>query len=191
MDYIKKLVGDRIFLSPIVNSEDEIEKFTKWMNDFQVTDYTGRTSQIINYLGEKEFLENASKESSKYSFDIVDLTSNQLIGTVSFDKIDWITRKATLGIFIGDPDYRSHGYGTEAIKLLLDYGFNYLNLNSVQLELLGVNERAHKCYYKCGFKDVGRYREAAYLNGKYYDKCLMDILKSDFNEECIRNKNVK
>ena len=106
-------------------------------------------------------------------------------------KIKSIERSAELGIFIGDEAYRSNGFGAEAIKLILEYGFKYLNLHSIKLDLLSVNERAHKCYLKCGFKDKGVDRDAIYLNGKYYDKLHMDILENEFTGEYIRNKNVK
>ena len=56
MMYFKKLVGDRIYLSPKGVSDEEIEKFTEWMNDFQVTDYTGRSGQITTLVGEKDWL---------------------------------------------------------------------------------------------------------------------------------------
>ncbi len=62
MKYLKKLIGERIYLSPKGSSEEEIQKFAEWMNDFQVTDYTGRTSQITTYASEKEYLENAEKD---------------------------------------------------------------------------------------------------------------------------------
>ena len=75
--------------------------------------------------------------------------------------------------------------------MILEYGFKYLNLHSIKLDLLSVNERAHKCYLKCGFKDTGVDRDAIYLNGKYYDKLHMDILENEFTGEYIRNKNVK
>lgn len=155
MKYFKKLVGDRIYLAPKGASEEEIEKFTEWMNDFQVTDYTGRTSQIMTYANEKEYLENVGKNTDKRTFNIVSLEDDKLVGTVGLEKINWIERSAVLGIFIGDNDFRSNGYGTEAIKLLLEYGFRYINLHSIRLDLLSVNERAHKCYLKCGFKDTG------------------------------------
>lgn len=61
MNYFKKLVGERIYLSPKGVSEVEIEKFTEWMNDFQVTDYTGRSGQITALVGEKEWLENSAR----------------------------------------------------------------------------------------------------------------------------------
>ena len=190
MKYFKKLVGDRIYLAPKGSSEEEIEKFTEWMNDFQVTDYTGRTGQIMTYNGEKEFLENAAKETEHRGFNIVELSTDKLIGTVGLEHFNWIERSAVLGIFIGDKDFRSNGYGTEAIKLLLEYGFKYLNLHSIRLDLLSINERAHKCYLKCGFKDTGKSREEIFVNGKYYDKLHMDILENEFEGDYIRNKNI-
>lgn len=191
MQFIKKLVGDRIYLSPRGASDEEIEKFTDWMNDFQTTDFIGRSGQAVTFIGEKEWLENSTKNVQDRSFSIIELNHNKLIGTISLENFSWIERSAVLGIFIGDKDFRNNGYGTEAIKLLLEYGFKYLNLHSIRLDLLSINERAHKCYLKCGFKDTGCSREAIYVNGKYYDKLHMDILENEFEGDYIRNKNIK
>ena len=135
MNYYKKLVGDRIYLSPKGVSDEEIEKFTEWMNDFQVTDYTGRSGQITTLIGEKDwleffvlffvFFENSAKNNENKNFDIIDLNNDKLVGTIGLEHFNWIERSAVLGIFIGDEDYRSNGYGTESIKLLLEYGFKY------------------------------------------------------------------
>ena len=65
MKYLKKLVGDRVYLSPKGVSDEEIEKFTEWLNDFQVTDYTNKSGQITTLVGEKEWLENSAKNSEK------------------------------------------------------------------------------------------------------------------------------
>ena len=191
MQFIKKLVGDRIYLSPRGASDEEIEKFTDWMNDFQTTDFIGRSGQVVTFIGEKEWLENSTKNVQNRSFSIIELNHNKLIGTISLENFHWIDRSAVLGIFIGDKDFRNNGYGTEAIKLLLEYGFKYLNLHSIRLDLLSINERAHKCYLKCGFKDTGCSREAIYVNGKYYDRLHMDILVNEFEGDYIRNKNIK
>lgn len=191
MKYIKKLVGERIYLSPKGSSEEEIEKYAEWMNDSQVTDYTGKTSIISTYAIEKEYHESIEKNTQKRVFNIVNLEDEKLVGTVGLEHINWIDRSAILGIFIGDKDYRNHGYGKEAINLLLEYGFKYLNLHSIRLDLLSVNERAHQCYLKCGFKDAGKSREEIFLNGKYYDKLHMDILENEFEGDYIKNKNVK
>ena len=113
-----------------------------------------------------------------------------MIGTVGLVRYSPINRTATLGIFIGDKEYRNEGYGTEAIRLILDYGFNYLNLNNIKLDLMSFNERALKCYTKCGFKEYGRRRKCKFINGKYYDSIEMDILAEEFQGDYIKNKNI-
>lgn len=191
MSYFKKLIGDKIYLAPKGVSEEEVKKFSEWMNDFQITDYIGRTTSITTINTEREYLEKESMDDKEKNFNIVDLKDDKLIGTIGLKNISSVPRSAELGIFIGDAEYRGNGYGTEAINLLLEFGFRYLNLHSIKLSLLAVNERAHKCYQKCGFKDTGKSREAIFLNGKYYDRLNMDILETEFKGEYIRNKNVQ
>ena len=190
MKYFKKLIGERIYLSPKGTSEEEIQKFTEWLNDFQITDYLGRSGQITTLNTEKEWLENATQNSGNREFNIISINNDKLIGTVSLEKLDRISRSAVLGIFIGDENFRNNGFGTEAINLLLEYGFKYLNLNNIKLDLIEFNERALKCYKKCGFKEYGRRRKSEFVNGKYYDTIEMDILAEEFLEDCIRNKNI-
>ena len=185
--YFKKLVGEKIYLSP--RSTEDVEIYTRWLNDFETTDYIGRSNMTFTLEAEKKYLEgNIGAEAV---FAIIDMKKDKLIGTVGISKIDHINRKGTLGIFIGEKDYREKGYGTEAIQLMLDYGFNYLNLNSIKLNVFEFNKRAIACYKKCGFKEYGRRRQSILLNGKYYDTIEMDILNEEFKEDFIRNKNIK
>ena len=186
MKYFKKLVGERIYLSP--KNVEDVEIFTKWMNDFYVTDYTGRSSKTMTLQEEKEYLEK--NDNNKSTFAIIDIETDKIIGTLGLHDVDHINRTATLGIFIGDRDYWSKGYGTEAIQLLLDFGFNYLNLNNIDLSLMEFNQRALKCYQKCGFKESGRRRKCKFINGKYWDSIHMDILAEEFQDTYIKNKNI-
>lgn len=187
MKYFKKLIGESVYLSPR-NTED-VEMFTEWLNDFETTDYIGRSGILTTIEGEKKYLEeNANQEAA---FVIVMLDENKMIGTVGLDNIDWINKTATLGIFIGDKQYRNKGYGTEAIRLLLEYGFRYLNLHNIKLDLMEFNAPALKCYERCGFKEYGRRRKCKFINGKYYDSISMDILAEEFDGDYIRNKNIK
>lgn len=186
MKYFKKLIGERIYLSP--RSVEDAEKYTEWFNDFEITDYTRKSGKVMSLEYEKRFLqENCNPEAT---FAIITLDSDKVIGNVGLEYINNISRTATLGIFIGDRDYLSKGYGTEAINLILDYGFNYLNLNNIKLDLIEVNERALKCYKKCGFKEYGRRRKCNFVNGKYYDDIEMDILAEEFTGNYIKNKNI-
>ncbi|MBR1883883.1 MAG: GNAT family N-acetyltransferase [Clostridia bacterium] len=186
MKYVKKLVGERIYLSP-ANPED-FETYSSWLNDFHTTDYIGRSSAILSLGEEKDYLLKAKDYECFLS--IIELESDKLLGNISLGNIEHISRTATLGIFIGDIESRNKGYGTEAIKLLLDYGFNYLNLNNIDLKVFSFNERAIRCYEKCGFKVYGKRTEAKFINGKYYDEIFMEVLAKDFKGSAITNKNV-
>ena len=186
MKYFKKLIGERIYLSP--RNTEEVEKFTEWLNDFETTDYIGRSAIITTLEGERKYFEGSNDKN--YSFFIVTLDNDKPIVNIGLGCYDNINRTATLGIFIGDKEYRIKGYGTEAVRLILDYGFNYLNLNNIKLDLMSFNERALKCYQKCGFKEYGRRRKCKFINGKYYDSIEMDILAEEFKESYIKNKNI-
>lgn len=186
MKYFKKLVGERIYLSP--RSSEDVERFTEWLNDFETTDYTGRSGQLLTIEGEREYIQKNSNPEA--TFVIVTLEEDQMIGTVGLEEIDVINRTATLGIFIGEKQYRNQGYGTEAIQLILDYGFNYLNLQNIKLDLMEFNERGLACYKKCGFREYGRRRKCRYVNGKYYDSIEMDVLKEEFTKSYIKNKHI-
>ena len=188
MKYFKKLVGENIYLSPL-NVEDA-EIFTEWLNDFEITDYIGRSGEITTLESEKVYLNKFLNTDAR--FCIVTLEENKMIGTISLEQINTISRRATLGIFIGNKEYRNKGYGSEAIELILDYGFNYMNLNNIYLQLIECNDRAKRCYEKCGFKEFGRRRKCEYVNGKYYDRICMDILADEYlDRNYIKNKNVK
>jgi RimJ/RimL family protein N-acetyltransferase len=100
--------------------------------------------------------------------------------------VDSVNRHAMLGIFIGEEAYRGRGYGPEAIRLLLDYGFNLLNLNSVMLGVMSFNQRAVRCYEKVGFREIGRRREARIIGGQRFDGILMDILADEFESPYVR-----
>lgn len=188
MKLFKKLIGDSIYLSPRTVDEEAIEKFTEWLNDFRVTDYVEKSAALITLEGEKKYFENPRDD--ERIFFIVRKEDNELIGTVGLHNINHINRCATLGIFIGDKSGRNKGYGTEAIRLILEYGFKYLNLNNIKLDVLSFNDRARACYKKCGFKEYGIRRKSEFVCGKYYDRVEMDILAEEFEGDYIRNKNI-
>ena len=176
MRYFKKLVGENIYLSPI-NLED-YEKYTEWVNDLDISLKLGNAHQIYTLQKEQEILEDISEN----SFAIILKENDKLIGNCGLIDVEQVTRKAELGIFIGEKEYWNMGYGTEAITLLLDYGFNLLNLHNIMLEVFAFNKRAIECYKKIGFKEIGRRREAREIAGKKYDEVFMDILATEFTE---------
>ena len=175
--YFNKIDGDRIYLSPV--SVEDVETYCTWLNDPEVAKYINGLGTMYNPMMEKEWVENNLKKGD-YNFAIIDKETNKLIGNCGIMNIHKIHRTATVGIFIGEDKYRNHGYGTEALKLLVAYGFNVLNLVNIDLGVYAVNARAIKCYTKVGFKEYGRRHNCRYLNNEYTDEILMEYLRDDF-----------
>lgn len=176
MKYFEKIKGERLYLSPV--SVDDAEIYTKWMNDEDVSEKLGNYYKVRTLNFEKKWLENEDG----YSFAIVLKEDNRLIGNICLLDVNHINQTASLGIFIGEKEDRNKGYGKESIKLLLNYGFNTLNLNNIMLEVFSFNKYAIRTYEKIGFKKIGIRRDSIYRKGKRYDEVFMDILKDDFND---------
>jgi RimJ/RimL family protein N-acetyltransferase len=104
------------------------------------------------------------------------------IGNIGLHSIERENRRAMLGIIIGDKTRWGKGYGTDAIQAMLGWAFGYLNLNRVYLTVYAYNERALRCYQKCGFQYEGTMRKARYLDGRYYDELMMAILREEYLE---------
>ena len=183
--YLKKLIGDNIYLSPI--SVDDVEEYAEMVNDIKVSVGLGYLSytNIIDFESEKEFLISVKKEKM---FAVRLLENDELLGNIGFNSLDIINRNGALGVLIGNPKYQRKGYGTEALKLILDYGFSFLNLRNISLSVFEYNEPAYNLYKKVGFKEAGRLRKAVEIMGKTYDVIIMDMLKEEFQSVYIKRE---
>ena len=182
---LKTLVGNNVYLSPI--SLDDVEKYAEMVNDIKVSVGLGYLSytNIIDFESEKEFLISVKKEKM---FAVRLLENDNLLGNVGFNSVDLLNRTATMGIMLGNPNYQRKGYGIEAVKLILDYGFSFLNLRNISLNVFEYNEAAYNLYKKVGFKEVGRLRKAVEIMGKTYDVIIMDMLKEEFQSVYIKRE---
>ena len=184
MTYYKKLVGKKCYLSPCLM--EDAEKWAEWFNDLAVAlplgdeAYTSATPD-----SERGAIEGIIK-SKAHIFSIIDLETEMLIGRCLLFNVDHVNRSAMLGILIGEKTYWGQGYGREATKLLLDYGFNLLNLNSVMLGVFSFNERAIRSYGKVGFKKIGRRRQARIVGDRKFDVIFMDILAEEFESVYVK-----
>lgn len=177
MKYFKKIIGERVYLSPMCI--DDAPKYVEWLSDFEVTKGLGNTKLIPSVESERSWIA-ANLEKGLYCFAIIDKETDELIGNCGFNDIDTARRIGTIGIFIGDEEKRSKGLGTDTLKALIGFGFDILNLNNICLQVFNFNERAIKCYKKVGFKEFGRRHQVYPLNGNLYDEVYMEILRKDF-----------
>ena len=177
------LKGKQVNLGPI--KKEYIESFLKWFNDPEITQYLVPFRPMTR-MAEEEWIENLKNREDSIHFSIViphEDGSEKLIGNCGLHKIDWKNRVAEAGIVIGEKDYQNKGYGTEAMELLVEYGFNTVNLNRIQLFTDAFNIKALKSYKKVGFIEEGRKRQCFWSNGKYHDSIMMGILAEEWNEK--------
>lgn len=170
------LCGDRIRLTSL--RKDDVSAIFEWRKD---TRYT--RSWNSDPFGEQtetqiqEWIEGLGKTEREIAFAIRPLDSDDLVGTVGLDEIEWVNRVAGLGIRIGNPSDWGQGYGTEAMQLLIGYAFNELNLFRLQLTVFAFNDRALGLYERLGFLKEGTFRQFMERGGTRHDMFLYGMLR--------------
>ena len=160
---------------------DDLPHFVRWINDPETRRFM-MMSYPLSMTEEENWWEGFLTRQGDHIFAI-EADDGTYIGNIGLHDIQQENRRALLGIIIGEKAYWGQGYGTDAIRAMLAWAFGYLNLNRVSLTVYEYNERAIRCYLKCGFRHEGRMRQARYLDGQYYDELMMGILRDEFLQE--------
>ncbi len=172
--------GDKVELGPI--EREYLPKYVEWLNDWEVNSFLAPgVPASMNLEDETDWFERRRQDKNSMVFAILALPERQLIGNCGLHDLDWKNRKAVFGIFIGDKNYWSKGYGTDATRTLVRFAFQQLGLNRVQLEVYDFNPRAQRAYEKAGFRRDGILRQALYRDGKFHDIYLMSILREEWD----------
>ena len=176
------IYGDGLRLRAVERSD--LPRFVQWLNDPEVT--AGLMQNLpLSLLSEEQWFETMIKRPQEEQTLVIEIQDGQEwkpVGDCGFHEIDWKSRSASVGIFIGEKSYWSQGYGTQVMRLLLRIGFEKLNLNRVALEVFENNPRAIRAYEKAGFVHEGRRRQGIYKNGQYLDILLMSVIRSEWQE---------
>ena len=171
--------GSRVFLRPL-EREDLNARYLGWLNDPEVTRYmeTGAFPTTARDL--EKFYDEVTGSRNQIILAVADKKSGQHVGNVKLGPIHWIHRCATFGIMIGDKRFWGRGVGLEATRLMVEFGFERLNLRRIDLGVLAEHDAAVRCYEKAGFKVEGRMRESVFQDGKYGDRLWMGLLRSEY-----------
>jgi RimJ/RimL family protein N-acetyltransferase len=153
---------------------EDLKRCVEWFKDPDVRENLF-LDRPMSMAEEEKWYEEHLKRENDMIFCIETLKCRH-IGNVGIHKIDHKNRHAELGIVIGDKSYWNKGCGTEAIQLALRYAFDDLNMHKVYLTHFGGNERAHRCYEKCGFVQEGILRDHIFKRGKYHDHPVMSVI---------------
>ena len=130
-----------------------------------------------------EFIKYANdmlNESVEYHFGIFLKADSALIGVVGFMHVDMRNKKAELGYWLGKK-YQGHGYATEALGIILHFGFLNLGLERVYAQTFSFNEGSKHLLERIGFTLEGRLRKNTLLDEGFIDDYVYGLLKGEFN----------
>ncbi|MDF2880676.1 MAG: family acetyltransferase [Clostridiaceae bacterium] len=175
------LVGDRVKLTSL--NEKDLMILENWYNDVNflrlydmVSAFPKSETQLLGMLNNKR------SSSNSYIFAVRTIEDNTLIGVTGFEEILWNNGVATIFVGIGDRERRGAGFGREALKLTMEFGFQELNLHRIQLNVLQYNGSAINLYESLGYKKEGTYREFIHRDGKRYDMYLYGVLREEWDK---------
>lgn len=172
------LKGKRLLLRPVQKSD--VSYLLKWHNDPELIQFSGNYLPVteMEILKRIEDLGNSQPRANAYF--IIEATEEgkgEPIGETGLRDIRAKDRDATLFISIGDKTYWGKGYGKESAELIINYGFEQLNLHRISSSTFSFNERSIKMHLRLGFKEEGRRRDVFFKNGDYCDEVIFGLLR--------------
>jgi RimJ/RimL family protein N-acetyltransferase len=170
------LEGALVRLRPMQPSD--LPKFVEWLADPEVRRWLAAVQEAPTLQDEIDWYEStrAKPDSVLWSIETLD---GRLVGTIEL-RLSPASRRAELGIAVQDKSQWNKGYGTDAVKLALEYGFDDLELNRVELTTDAENVRGRRCYQKCGFVEEGLLRQHRFVDGRFGDTIAMSVLSEEW-----------
>jgi len=176
-ELIRYLEGNQVYLRPLELADvDFMVQISN--NDVEMRRLTGTQTPFTRDQIE-HYIQRQAQGDTRVSFGIVRRDEDRLVGEVVISDIHRNARSANFRIAISDA-YTGNGFGTEATRLMLDYGFGMLNLHRIEIDVYTINERAIHVYEEVGFKREGLKRQNWYYDHQFYDTVIMSILEDEY-----------
>ena len=173
------LRSERIYLRPPERSD--LPTFVRWFSDAETVRHLAVRAPFSLAMAEKGFEQVTEKQGrDSYMFVICLLPDGRPIGTTDLREINQEDGNAAFGITIGEKADRGHGYGTEALHAICDFGFGQLRLERIQLDVYADNAGARRSYEKAGFELEGTLRHGHFADGAFLDVQRMALLRDDW-----------
>lgn len=178
---IVNILGERVALGP--PAREQLPNYQRWFNDFQTMRTQGEPGPAPQTLEGMApwYDEHMSGQDDVAWFSVYERATWRHIGFSELKDIDYRNRTAELTLMVGEPECRGRGYGTEIVRLTLDYGFTALGLRNILLTVAEFNAAGQRAYARAGFREIGRRRAAWFMGGRLWDEILMDCLATDFH----------
>lgn len=162
------LESERLYLRGIT-PDDISEKYLSWLNDQETSLQNSHALFPYSLENLKSYVNSVYTNKNIIVLAIIDKETNTHIGNISLQGINWINRSAEYAILLGDKNYWRKGIAYEASKLIIDHGFNNLNLHRIHCGTTSENYGMQKLAQKLNMQQEGVRKEAFYKHGKYMD----------------------
>jgi len=165
----------------VVLEERHLDDIMKGWNNLELRQFLGSYIPHSRET-EREWIANTIEDMNKrrsFVFAIERITDEAFIGTIGLHDIDWLSRTCVLGIAIHNPEHWGKGLGTEALRLIINFGWNHLNLRRIELSVHDFNERAKHVYEKLGFIEFGVAHAKYFIKGKYVNTHYMELFREN------------
>ena len=150
----------------------------KNIKDKEVVKWTLNIPHPYPQNGAIDFIKKAHRaKKARKEFHFAIIHDGNTIGGIGFTKIDWKSKHAELGYWLGKK-YWGKGYMTKAVKEMLEFGFTNLKLHRICAEVYEPNKASQRVLNKNGFKLEGKLKEAAYRNKRFYDQLIFGKLNN-------------
>ena len=171
------LKGEKVLLRPM--KQEDIPRQHDFFQDLELYGLDSDTPAVSSSESTQAFYETRVKPDRNIAPFAIE-ADGKYIGHCALMNLQNRHGNVELGITIGDRDYWGRGYGRDAIRLLLEYGFHYIGARRIELTTHAKNERAIRCYLACGFVEEGRPRQVVWIEGEYVDLVNMAILRGEW-----------
>jgi RimJ/RimL family protein N-acetyltransferase len=171
--------GSLVYLRP--GERTDLPIFVRWLSDARTTEHLAIRSPIGLAMEERWFEDTLDHHGrDRWFFVICRLADDRPVGSIDLHDLDLTNGSAGLGIVIGDPGDTSQGYGSDAIRALIDFGFEELRLERIWLDVYEDNARGRHVYDRVGFIHEATLRHGLFRHGRYVDVHRMAVIRGDW-----------
>ena len=171
------ILGDSLYLRAI--EESDLPIIQTWRNDERLRRYF-REYRDFSLPQLNNWYHNMIHD-NRFEFFIIESNDGTPLGITGITYIDWVNRHADVHFYIGHNfEWIDTKYSNKAFKLILNYGFNHLNLNKLWAEIYEIDTKKLEFFKSYLFKTDATLRDHYYYKGQYYNSHILSLLKNEY-----------
>ena len=177
----KYLIGKTISLHGLTAAHvSEDSPYYSWLDDLSLDSFTERSYFPNNVKRMQSYFDQSSENDDLILLGIFDNETDKHIGNITFQEIDWINRRAFIAYMLGDKEFSGKGIITQAVLMMMLYGFQKLNFDRVYGGVSELHGASVRICQKVGLLEEGRMRKHLLRNGEASDILVVGSLRDEW-----------